>query len=319
MGGDTGRFRTKMNRTVDFQILRDALVKAGARAVSAVRADDVSSADRKVFERWLRRGDNAHMEYMNNRPDLRFSPQNLHEGTKYIICCAFAYAQDVMKSSQIASYALGSDYHKVIPKRIKEALRGLENDFYESVRICVDSAPVRERYWAVRSGLARRCDSGLVSVPGAGTRFFLTEILTPWDISGIPEPVMEEGCDHCGACRRACPGGAIREDGTIDSRRCVSYLTIEHKGEWSDEQKEIMNRPGASDRLFGCEICQQVCHLNRKEMPGVISEFHPRPELVSLDRETIAHLTPEEFNSLVRNSPLKRTGLDSLRRNAHLK
>lgn len=302
---------------VDFKTIEKALVSAGAAVVAAIRADKVDDSDRAMFWRWMERGDNAGMDYMANWPGLRFDPREMHEGTRFVICCAFSYNHNLSDVPRIASYALGEDYHRIIPKRIRNALRELGNGFNDTARICVDSAPVRERYWAVRSGLATRCDSGLVSIPGLGTKFFLVEILTPREITGIPEAAEGEGCDHCGACRRACPGGAIREDGTVDARRCVSYLTIEHKGEWSAEQKEIMDRPGARERLFGCEICQRVCHLNRNLPPTDIPELSPRPELLALDRARIAALTLEDFNRLTCNTPLKRTGLDALRRNAN--
>ncbi len=312
---------------LDFKLLSEALVKAGAGAVAAVRAEAVGEEDRRLFERWLAGGHNAGMGYMANWPELRFDPRVMHEGTRWVVCCAFPYAQNLEKAPTVASYALGDDYHKWIPKTVREALRGLENDFNETARICVDSAPVRERYWAVKSGMGERCDSGLVSIPGLGTQFFLCEILTTWELTGVPENTgqigapekvdpMGERCDHCGACRKACPAGAILEDGTVDARRCVSYLTIEHKGEWTDDQKRVMALPGARDRLFGCEICQRVCHLNRNVPTSPIEAFRPRPDLLSLNPETVATLTPDLFNRLTRNSPLRRTGLDALRRSS---
>ncbi len=306
---------------IGFSVVAEALRGAGAAAVAAVRAEAVSDADREQFGRWLESGMNAGMEYMHNWPGLRFDPRELHPGTAFVICCAFPYAQNLAEAPQIASYALGADYHKVIPKRIKKALRGLENDFYGSVRICVDSAPVRERYWAVRSGLATRCDSGLVAVPGLGTQFFLAEILTTWKLTG-PEPFLNlpsaaaSVCDACGACRRACPAGAIGEGGTVDANRCVSYLTIEHKGDWTDAQREAMSLPTAKGRLFGCEICQRVCHLNRNVPTTAIPEFAPRPELLAMTAVKATTLTTEDFDRLTQSSPLRRTGLDALRRNA---
>lgn len=313
-------------KTIDFKTIEKALKSAGASAVTAIRADRVDDSDREMFRQWMERGDNAGMEYMSNWPDLRFDPRLLHEETCFIICCAFSYKRNLNKAPRIASYALGQDYHKVIPKRIRKAFRELGNGFSDTARICVDSAPVRERYWAVKSGLGTRCDNGLVSIPGLGTRFFLTEILTPWQITYLPDaskdgdrgPDEVRTCNHCGACRRACPGGAIREDGTIDARRCVSYLTIEHKDPWTGPQKQIMNSPEAKDRLFGCEICQQVCPLNQSIPPTQIPEFQSNPDLLTLSPQQIVTLTSDQFNILTLNSPLRRIGLDALRRNARL-
>ena len=330
-------------KAISFPLLSEALAKAGAAAIAAVRAEVVSDTDRTLFESWLAEGMNADMAYMHNWPDLRFDPQAMHEGTRWIICCAFPYAQNLQEAPHIASYALGDDYHKVIPKRIREALRTLENEFSATARICTDSAPVRERYWAIRSGLAHPGDSGLVAIPGLGTQFFLAEILTPYDLITSPTPQPQpphpsptskslssdtsearvpnlqespDTCTHCGACKRACPGGAITGDGRVDARKCVSYLTIEHKGEWTDEQKQIMSSPKAKGRLFGCEICQRVRPLNRQVPTTTIPEFQPRPTLLTLTPAQAVALTPEDFATLTRNTPLKRTGLPALHRNA---
>ncbi len=314
-------------RCVGFEDLAEALLQAGAVAVGAVRADRTDPSDERFFREWMGQGMNAGMDYMDNWPALRRDPREMHPGTRWIVSCAFPYPGHPSGAPYIASYALGDDYHKVIPKRVRKALRELPEGFSEATRICVDSAPVRERYWAVRSGIAERCDSGLVSVSGFGTRIFLTELLTTWDLTASegesPMAVMTETgagpgssrCDHCGACRRACPGKAIGENGRVDARRCLCYLTIEHRGPWTEEQKEIMDTPEGRASIFGCDICQRVCHLNRNLPASGPEEFLPRPELLALTPEKVRQLTPGSFSRLTRNSPIRRTGLEGLLRN----
>ena len=333
----------------------------GAAAVAVAQVGSVEERVRERYLRWLAAGDNAGMEYMRNWLDLRFDPRLLLEGARSVICVAFPYPDH---PGIIASYALGSDYHDVLRQRLCRAVEGLRECFGGEYRICVDSAPVLERYWAERSGLGRRGRNGLIYVPGLGSRVFLAEIFTTVEgttvehhtvefsseeltydpagslsqCRGNRECVKEMLCPpQCRRCIDACPAGALREDGTVRASRCLSYLTIEHRGDWDEEGREAMQTPAGRHTLYGCDICQRVCPLNipakrtgeallaadfslRSESNTAASlflpEFSPRPEIASLTPEKALSLTDDEFSRLFKGSPIKRAKAAGLRRNA---
>ena len=255
-------------------MLESGAVKA--RITPASRADAMTA---KRLMDWLESGHHAGMEYMERHLQLCLNPSMLLEGAKSVISLAFNYTPAELRIPelpQIASYAYGLDYHDVIQARLKNAVRELENAYGGAYRICVDSAPILERMWAERAGVGSRCDNGLITVGEYGTRVFLAEILcilpvdeladkdTPEEQPRISysrkigEKVDREliagGCTHCGACQKVCPTKALSADGTVDARRCLSYLTIEHKGEWEGEGLEAMQTAWGRRTLFGCDL-----------------------------------------------------------------
>lgn len=296
-----------------FEILRDC----GACAVGTAVAGPVERHVAEGFDTWLASGHNAGMSYMSNWRDIRMDPRLLLEGARSVICTAFAYPSS---SGPIASYALGEDYHTVLRKVLEGAVERMRTRYGGEYRICVDSAPILERYWAEKCGIGYRGCNGLIIVPGIGSRVFLAEIVTT-----LPLPAtapLEEKCDaDCLRCQRGCPAGALQGDGTVDARRCLSYLTIEHRGEWDDTGAAAMATPAGRATLYGCDICQRVCPHNsdteasRRDV-GLRPEFSPREEIAALTKEQVTVMTQEEFSRLFRNSPIKRTKLAGLRRNA---
>lgn len=312
MGGDPGRFQQEI-----IARLRDA----GALAVGVATAAPVDDVTCRGFDSWLARGDNAGMEYMANHRAIRFDPRLLLErGARSIISIAFSYATPRRRDPRlpgISAYALLPDYHILIKSRIRHAISslmpGVEN---EDWRICVDSAPILERYWAQRAGIGIRGDNGNIIIPGVGGEVILAEVVTTLDM--IADNPVEEGCLHCGACRRACPDRALREDGTIDCHHCLSYLTIEHRGEWSDPRHiHAMATPEGRHTLFGCDRCVKVCPMHRpkedSDLPIPLSE--PVEEILSLSPEQIISC-PEGLRRILRHSSLSRSKMPDLIRNA---
>ena len=317
------------------------LLEAGAvkaRATVATRAD---AADASALMDWLDKGWLAGMEYMRRHLDLRLNPSLLLEGARSVICVAFNYTPAELRAPelpQIASYAYGLDYHDVIRQRLQKAVRELENAYGGHYRICIDSAPTLDRMWAEKSGLGYRCDNGLITVGEFGTRVFLAEIITtlPPEVitdkdapdekprisygrkigESIDRELIAGGCTHCGACRKACPTKALANDGTVDARRCMSYLTIEHKGEWDGEGREAMDTAWGRRTLFGCDLCQIVCPLNTNSPATDISEFQPIPGIMTMTAAEAAAMTQEEFSRIFKGSPIKRSKLAGLKRNA---
>jgi len=305
--------------TDDKERIRLKLLGTGACAVGFAHAGAVEESEWTLFENWLHRGDNAGMEYMHNYPELRRDPRLLLKGAQTVISLAFSYMPRRWRSSrlgEIASYAYGQDYHKELRRRLKPVIREISTEFKNACfRICIDSAPVLERYWAIKAGIGFRGDNGTLIVPGGGSMTFLVEIIT--NLNFPADKPLSLDCGHCGACARACPGNALAKGGTIDCRKCISYLTIEHHGDWTEpEARATMNTRQGINTIFGCDICLRVCPHNRNVPPSPIAAFHPSETILNITADDIAHVNDDnELASLLPRTPLARAGIAGLRRN----
>ena len=284
---------------------------AGACAAGFAALGPVDDDSREMYSRWLAAGRNAGMDYMERYCDVRDNPGLLLEGARTIMCVAFAYrTPDSPRHPLFADYALGRDYHEVLRKRLAPVAAMMEESVPGSkTRICVDTAPLRERYWAARAGVGNIAKNNFLIVPGVGAAVFLAEIL--WTAAVRPsESMLGRSCSDCGACRKACPGGALGADGQIDASRCLSYLTIEHRGELP-ERLDL-----AGKRIYGCDICRDVCPECRAADVFVPEEFLPSAELLSLDIDAVRAMEQPEFSRIFSHSAVKRAKLAGLRRNA---
>lgn len=298
-----------MDRHALRETLRNRLLTSGASAVgfaSVERPDEVSL---ERLRQWLACGFNAGMDYMERNMQLRENPALLLEGARTVISLAFSYVPSKRRDQGLPAFschAYGRDYHKVIRKRLKGICREMEEEFGCATRICVDSAPVMERYWASRAGIGIIGDNHCLIVEGKGSMVFLAEILTTLNVE--PDEPTDRGCLHCEACVRACPTGALSTEG-IDARRCLSYLTIEHRGEF----------PAGTDTentLYGCDRCQTACPYNRDATPTEIGEFAPTERVLTLTAEECAGMDDEAFAATFQGSAVVRAGAEGLRRNA---
>jgi len=255
------------------------------------------------YRRWLADGRHGEMAYLENWTDLRDDPRTLLPGARSLIVVAFPYYTDEAVNLPISLYARGRDYHEVVRDYLRTVAAALPGES----RVCVDTAPLRERYWARRAGLGFIGRNNQLIIPGLGSYFFLGFILNTTACGDVPP--AEPPRDRCGDCRRcvdACPGACLSADGRgVDARRCLSYLTIEYRGEL----------PGPLPTLYGCDVCQRVCPFNAAVTPTPIAAFHPSEALAALTAEQIAAMTPAEFSSLFRHSAIKRTKLSGLQRN----
>lgn len=306
--------------------LKSLLIEQGACAVGVAEAEKVEETARRHYLDWIRKGMHGTMTYLENHLEVRFDPRLLLPEARSIVCVAFNYRQPNPLQG-IATYALGMDYHHVIRKRLERVTSELRKRFGGEFRICIDSAPLLERYWAVKAGIGTRSPlHGNVSVPGVGSMVFLAEIITThrFETECYGEPLFQpqdKVIESDNSSRQfPCPTGALGRDGVIDARRCINYLTIENRGEWTAEERALMSRQGACDALFGCDICQLADALNREEFPEIIDEFKPNEKLplfIERLREEAATgrpATPVDGFSL-RRSPLGRAGRKSLIRN----
>lgn len=258
------------------ELLDELLRREGAAAWGATPARAVDDDEWALFEKWLENGWNAGMAYMRNYPEIRRDPRLLLDGAKTIISIAYNFRQaNPMKG--VATFAVGEDYHKALRRRLKRVVGEMKEVFGGDWRICIDSAPILERYWARQCGVGRRNPrNGSVTVAGVGSMVFLAEILWTgeWDMpekAAPPEPNIS-GTGIETKSRAQCPTGALH-DGVVDCRRCITYLTIEHRGDLSDEERRL-----AGATRYGCDICQTTDPDNSGDFPPIIPELRPLTE-----------------------------------------
>lgn len=290
------------------EVLRSLLTDAGAAAVGFAEAAPVSEHEERIYRTFLAEGRQAGMTYLARNAALRSDPRTLLEGARTVISLAFSYwpGKEVAIKAPVALYALGRDYHKALRTALRPVCREIESHYDCQTRICVDSAPLAERYWAWKAGLGVNGLNGCLIVPGVGSFVVLAEILTTLEIES--DKPAESDCGRCGRCLKACPTGALCHNG-VDARKCISYLTIEHKGDW----------PEGTDgygSLFGCDRCQTVCPHNRNPAPARLTDFSPRQAVLDLTARRCLKLTDEEFTTLFAGNPLARAGAEGLQRNA---
>lgn len=267
------------------------------------------------LESWLTKQYHADMTYMERYFDQRIDPQMMMPGTKSIITLSFNYFQKPDESTDpnphIARYAYGKDYHIVLKDKSKQLITWMQLNYGDiAARAFVDSAPVMEREWAQRSGISWNGKNTLSIHPREGSYFFLVCIFVDLDFV-VDAPIA----DHCGTCRRcidACPTDALHADGyLLDASKCISYLTIENKNEIPSEFTGKMN-----DWIFGCDICQEVCPWNRFAKQTNEPEFTKNTNLLSLSIDDWKAMDDIHFNAIAKNSPIKRTKLSGMKRNA---
>lgn len=268
--------------------------------------------DHLHLKNWLNKGYHAGMQWMKNHEEKRVDPRELVPGAKSVISVLYNYYQPVHREAgnpKISMYAQGTDYHFVMKRKLKSFLY-LINEKIASVngRVFVDSAPVLDRAWAVRSGLGWVGKNSMLINKGKGSYFFIGELITDLELPA-DSPVTDH-CGTCTACIDACPTDAIVADKVIDANLCISYQTIENR---SDEIPHFL-KDKMEDWVFGCDICQDVCPWNKFSEPHAEPEFLPDPDL-NRSIEGWEQMTREEFNKALRKSPVKRAGYDGIKRN----
>jgi len=270
--------------------------------------------DARRLEAWLNQGMHGTMRYMENHFDMRIDPSRLVPGARSVITLLMNYYPPVLQepaAPQVAKYAYGKDYHEVIRSKLNELLVRMRSVIGEvDGRGFVDSAPVLERSWAVRSGLGWIGRNGNLLNRQAGSFFFIATLIV--DL-GLEYDAPFSG-DYCGTCRRcidACPTEAIREDKVVDGSRCISYFTIELKEELiPDEMKGKF-----ANWMFGCDTCQDVCPWNRFSRPSEEIAFTPMAAILNFKTADWEQLTEEKFREIFRHSAIRRTRYAGLRRN----
>jgi epoxyqueuosine reductase len=268
------------------------------------------------LESWLRNQYHGQMAYMENHADKRVDPAKLVEGAHSVISVLLNYfpaeGQKDPAAPVISKYAYGRDYHDVIRNRLQELLQYIQVNIAPATgRAFVDSAPVLDRAWAARAGLGWIGKNTNLITPESGSFFFIGSLIV--DIPLPYDQPIQDFCGDCNRCIRACPTTAIIAPRLIDARKCISYLTIENKGEIDAGFCDQLN-----NRVFGCDICQDVCPWNRKAKPHAVEEFQPLPGLLEMTRQDWYDLDEPQFNALFRKSAVKRAKFEGLKRNLKL-
>lgn len=298
-----------------------AQVKARARALGfdlVGIAPAGPSRYRNYFRRWLDEGEAGEMAYLSARFEERTDPTRYLRGAASVVCVAINYHvplkevedDDEGRRGRIARYALGDDYHELMKVR----LHALADWICDAVpgaktRACVDTAPVMEKELAARAGVGWLGKNGCLINAKIGSWLLLGEVLTTAAL-----PPDEPAADHCGACTRcldACPTSAITKAYRVDARRCISYLTIEHRGAIAPELE-----PRIGEWLYGCDICQEVCPHNRSAPAATDPALQPRFATGTLDVDEVLAWTDDDYRRNLRGSAMKRVKLPVLRRNA---
>ncbi len=274
---------------------------------------------------WLDRGFAGDMDYMSRYVEARRHPAGILPSVRSVIMVGMTYTVDDAEASlpstvhrptctaRVARYAQGTDYHDVLRGRLNQLLAWVQEQVPDCQgRGVVDTAPLLERDFARRAGLGWFGKNTMLLNKRQGSYFLLGALLLDLELQADPSHENSH-CGTCTACLDACPTQAFVGPGLLDSRRCLSYLTIEVKGPIPEAM-----RPEMKEWLFGCDVCQEVCPWNRKAPPGAEPELQPRPELVAIDLMELLSLTDEEFRRRFRDTALWRAKRRGLVRNAAL-
>jgi len=293
--------------------IKEKLLELGFSACGIARAE-LLEEEKEHLLAWLRQGMHGTMDWMEKYLDIRINPGLLVPGAKSLIIVLLNYYPNRIQGDGqipiISKYAYGKDYHKVIRKMLRRFVQELKQwDPTVKTRIFVDSAPVMERIWAVKAGLGWQGKNSLLINKQFGSFVFIGGIVTDMELE--PDlPLSRNFCGTCTRCLDACPTKAIVQPGIIDARRCISYLTIEHKGDIPVEF-----RPFLKGRIFGCDICQDVCPWNRNAIPASLPAFQPSPALFELTVDSILNLSESKYREIFSGTPVDRIGPAGLRKN----
>lgn len=268
------------------------------------------------YERWIELGHNGCMQWAAGHQDLRRDPTMLLEGAQTVISLALNYYPARFQppgTLRVAYYAYGRDYHEVLREKLTQLAHFIEQITHCATRPCVDSAPIRERYWAQRAGLGFIGRNNCLILPGKGSYYFLGEIVTTAQLPS-DEPCSLT-CGDCGKCVKACPTGALDVEGAADATRCLSCLLIENH----DEKLPDWVNDVVADRVVGCDECQLCCPHNAHAEATIIADFAPTDVVMDLTPERVAQMSAGEFKRTFAHSAIARLRHKTLRRNATLK
>jgi len=308
-----------MNGATDHDLasaIKNKALSLGFDLVGITSADAPARAP--YLRQWIDAGKHGQMHYLAERVDERADPAVYFPGAKSVVCVGLNYhtpleaPPDDGPRGRVARYALGQDYHTLIKDRLYDLADWIRGAVPGALTRCgVDTVPVLERELAARAGIGWVGKHTIVINENIGSWILLGEVLTTLDL-----PVDTPAVDRCGTCTRcidACPTGAITGPYQLDARRCISYLSIEHEGEISEELEKA-----TGDWIFGCDVCQDVCPYNTSGRPPIATDpaLQPRYASGTVGLNDVLNWTQEDYHAQTRRSATRRVKLDVLQRNA---
>lgn len=288
----------------------------GFQKVGIVEAASLIDEGSRLNE-WLEKGLHGKMAWLAREPDKRSDPRLLFPEARSVIVVLINYYTDhqheeSIEKGKLSRYAWGDDYHDVIGEKLQDLLAWIRSKVPEAEgKICVDTAPIMDKAWAVRAGLGWLGKHSNLITTELGSWVFIGEILLNLELD-YDTQIVDDHCGTCTACLDACPTDAIVEPYVVDSRKCISYATIELR----DETLPSSITENQNGWLYGCDICQDVCPWNRFEEPTNELRFEPRKNETSISLDEVLSLTPENYAERFRRTAIKRAKLSGLKRNA---
>ena len=298
-----------ISRKIIINIAREA----GFDLVGIARAEHLSSEHNR-FNDWMLEGNASTLDYLKRNIDKRFDASILVDGARSVIVCAISYLSHYSRGykegwrTKVASYALARDYHLTIKEMLTDVAERLK-EHYPTLRFraFTDSAPLAEKSYAVRAGLGWIGRNSLLVTPEHGSMIHLGELVINEEVDQYNTPMDGVGCGECRRCVEACPNGAILENRTIDTRRCISCRTIERE---ANEAK--INLDGW---IFGCDGCQVVCPYNKRAPLHTNPKFDPLYDPTALDSSAWLRMSDEEFKAMASTTAMTRAGLERIQKN----
>lgn len=318
-----GRALLELRERIRAEGLREGFARVG------VAVAPTSDAERRL-QAWLDRGFHGEMGWMARDPGARTDPERILPGFRAAVCVALRYGRPEPvppdpRAPRISRYAWGRDYHAVMEEklarfeqaivRLAETARGAGSDaetgLPEQIRTrrACDTSPVMDKAWAEAAGIGWLGKNACLIHPQEGSWFFLGEIFT--NLPLLPDAPVADRCGTCRRCLEACPTGTLVEPYLLDARRCISYLTIEHRTEFDPEQEAAVG-----EWLVGCDLCQDVCPWNRRAPHSADPAFAPDGEVAARRVEDWIEIEDESYRAAVRDSAIRRIKPAMMRRNA---
>ena len=308
---------TKTTNSRGIRYSTEALVKNTAREIGlsevGIAGIQPTSQSTAVYDRWIADGKHGDMRYLSGGRNKRHDPGVLLDGARSAVCVALNYHSEraARHEGGIAMYAHGPDYHVVLRDMLEE-LKTRLLAFFPDMRsvVCVDTEPISERDFAVRAGIAWLGKNTCVISKTYGSWIFLGELITDLDLAA--DQPLESMCGTCTKCIDVCPTGALEDAFSLDATKCISYLTIEKRGEIPEASHRAIG-----GNVYGCDECQTVCPFNKWASDSIIFSADTNP-IVDMPLEQLASISDEDFRELTRNSAMRRAKAEGLRRNARI-